>query len=108
MSYFTTLEEKKSKEIFPGFTGRFEHTKNITLAFWDVTAGSSVPEHSHMHEQVVTVREGKLELVVNGESRIMDAGCVAVIPSDVKHAAYAVTNCKLLDVFHPVREDYRI
>ena len=108
MSYFITLQEKKSKEIFPGFIGRFEHTTNMTLAFWDAIAGSNVPEHSHIHEQVVTVREGKLELVVNGESRIMDAGCMAVIPSNVKHSAYAVTNCKLLDVFYPVREDYRI
>jgi quercetin dioxygenase-like cupin family protein len=108
MSYFTTLEQIKSKEIFPGFAGRFEHTENMTLAFWDVKAGSSVPVHSHIHEQVVTVREGKLELTVDGESRIMDAGCFAVIPSNVKHSAYAVTDCKLLDVFYPVREDYRI
>jgi quercetin dioxygenase-like cupin family protein len=108
MSYFTTLEETKSKEIFPGFTGKFEHTTNMTLAFWDVVAGSSVPEHSHIHEQVVTVREGKLELIVNGKCRIMDAGCIAVIPSNVKHSAHAITNCKLLDVFYPVREDYKI
>jgi quercetin dioxygenase-like cupin family protein len=108
MSYFSAIEEKKSKEIFPGFTGRFEHTTNMTLAFWDVTAGSSVPEHAHIYEQVVTVREGKLELVVDGEKRTMDAGYIAVIPSNVKHSAYAVTDCKLLDVFYPVREDYRI
>lgn len=80
----------------------------MTLAFWEVIAGSSVPEHSHIHEQVVIVREGKLELVVNREKRIMDAGCIAVIPSNVKHSAYAVTDCKLLDVFYPVREDYRM
>ena len=108
MSYFITLEEKKSKEMFPGFTGRFEHTENMTLAFWEATAGSNVPEHSHMHQQVVTVSEGKLELVVNGEKKVMDAGRIAVIPSNVKHSAYAVTDCKLLDVFYPVREDYRI
>jgi len=108
MSYFITLEEKKSKEIFPGFTARFEHTANMTLALWEVKAGNSVPEHSHIHEQVVTVREGKLELVVDGEKRTIDTGCIAVIPSNVKHSAYAVTDCKLLDVFFPVREDYRI
>jgi unsaturated pyranuronate lyase len=108
MSYFTTLEDKKTKEIFPGFTGRFEHTVNMTLAFWDAVARSKVPEHSHFHEQIVTVREGKLELTINGESRIMDTDCVAIIPSNVKHSAYAVTDCKLLDIFYPVRDDYRI
>ena len=108
MSYFSAIEEKKSKEIFPSLIGRFEHTTNSTLAFWDVTAGSSVPEHAHIDEQVVTVHEGKLELVVDGEKRTMDAGYIAVIPSNVKHSAYAVTDCKLLVVFYPVREDYRI
>ena len=108
MSYFITLAEKKLNETFPGFVGRFEHTTHMTLAFWEVTAGSSAPEHAHVQEQVVTVREGKLELVVNGEKRIMDSVCIAVIPSNVKHSAFAVTDCKLLDVFYPVREDYKI
>jgi quercetin dioxygenase-like cupin family protein len=107
MSYYTTLQQIKPREIFPGYMGRFIHTNHQTLAFWEVTAGSAVPEHQHLHEQIVTVREGQFQLTINGESRILDAGMIAVIPGNTKHSGIAVTDCQLLDVFYPVREDYK-
>ena len=38
---------------------------------------------------------------------VLTPGTVALIPSGVRHSGRAVTDCQLLDVFHPVREDYR-
>ena len=35
------------------------------------------------------------------------AGQVFVIPPDVPHSGRALTRCRVLDVFAPVREDYR-
>jgi quercetin dioxygenase-like cupin family protein len=105
--YFQNITDLNTREIFPGFTGYFIHTNNQTLAFWDVTAGSAVPEHQHPQEQVVTVREGQFELTVNGETKLMDKGMTAIIPGNIKHSGIAITDCKLLDVFYPVREDYK-
>lgn len=105
--YFHNINSLDTKEIFPGYTGHFVHTNNQTFAFWDVVAGSSVPEHQHMHEQIVTVREGQFQLTVNGETKIMDAGTTAVIPGNTPHSGIAITDCKLLDIFYPVREDYK-
>lgn len=34
-------------------------------------------------------------------------GMVAFIPGAVPHSARALTACEVLDVWHPVREDYR-
>ena len=37
----------------------------------------------------------------------MTNGEVAVIPSGAVHSGRALTQCRFLDVFHPVREDYK-
>ncbi|GAB4246761.1 MAG: cupin domain-containing protein [Ekhidna sp.] len=103
---FVQLSAIKPKEIIPGYTVRFVHTGNMTFAYWDVKAGSPLPEHSHHHEQVANVLDGEYELTIDGETKRLKPGQVAVIPSNVKHSGMAITDCKLLDVFCPVREDY--
>jgi quercetin dioxygenase-like cupin family protein len=104
---FQKLEEIPEREIVPGYRARFIHSENMTLAYWDVDPGAELPEHSHPHEQIANVLEGQFELTVNGESRILEPGQVAVIPSHVSHSGKALTPCRLLDTFHPCRDDYR-
>lgn len=101
------LKRIPPREIFPGFQGRFVHSATMTFAYWDIVAGSLVPQHSHVHEQVVNMLEGKLELNVDGKTHLLEPGQVLVIPSQAIHSGKALTACKVLDVFSPVREDYR-
>ncbi|MCA4898359.1 MAG: cupin domain-containing protein [Bacteroidota bacterium] len=101
------LKKIATKEVFPGFVGRFIHTQTMTFAFWDIKQGSMVPEHSHLHEQVVNMQEGEFELIVDGQPHRLQPGMVFTIPSHVKHSGRAITPCKILDVFSPVREDYK-
>ena len=79
----------------------------MTLAYWSVEAGSVLAEHAHPHEQVANVLHGEFELTVDGETKVLKPGMVVVIPPHAPHSGRAVTACELLDVFHPVREDYR-
>jgi len=95
------------REIIKGFKGRFVHTKNFTIAFWEIGEGSVLPEHAHIHEQTTQVLEGTLELTMNGKTHICTSGQIAVIPSNVIHKGKAITACKLIDTFSPVREDYK-
>lgn len=79
----------------------------MSLVYWTVEAGCSIPEHSHPHEQVANVLSGEFELTVNGETTVLTPGLIAVIPPHVRHGGKALTDCQLLDVFYPERDDYK-
>ena len=96
-----------AREIVPGFHGRFIHTDSMTMAYWEIRQDSSLPEHSHHHEQVVNMLEGEFELTVDGTPVRLVPGDVVVLRSHVPHSGRAITDCKILDVFQPCREDYR-
>ena len=101
------LKTIKQKEFFPGLNGKLIHGDMITWAFWDVDKGALVPEHSHHHEQIMHVVEGQFEFTLNGNKKIYKNGDVVVIPSNTPHEGKALTKCKLMDVFSPVREEYK-
>jgi len=105
--YRKKLENIEEKELFPGFTGKFIHTDTMTIAFWNIKKDSVLPEHSHVHEQASMVVRGKMELTVDGKTQQYLPEEVAIIPSNVVHSGTAITDCELIDIFTPVREDYK-
>jgi len=102
------ISDIEPKEIIKGFKGRFVHMENFTIGFWEAEAGAELPMHSHVHEQSTQVIEGQFEMTCNGETKIYKPGMIVTIPSNVEHGGRAITNCKLTDVFSPVREDYKL
>ncbi|MDM8537359.1 cupin domain-containing protein [Desulfobacterales bacterium HSG17] len=104
---FINLNDLNEKEMLPGLRARFVHTENMTFSYWNITAGAELPDHSHPHEQVANILEGEFELTVDGQAKIITPGDVVVIPSKASHSGRAITDCRILDVFYPVREDYR-
>lgn len=102
-----SLDAVRERELYPGYFGKVIHSENMTLVYWRVRAGSPLPAHDHLHEQVVTVLEGKFELSVSGgETRVLGPGEIAVIAGAHEHAGRAVTDCRFLDVCYPVRQGY--
>lgn len=101
------LRHIPQREILPKCHVRFVHSDNMTLSYWNLEEGAVIPEHSHPHEQVCNMIEGRMELTVGGESRLMTDGSVATIGSNVPHSVKALAPCYVIDVFYPIREDYR-
>lgn len=95
------------RELIPGHRGRFVHSEHTTHVYWDIVEGATLPEHSHPHEQIVNMLEGTYELTVNGTRHVLSEGEVLVIPGGAKHSGRSHTACRILDVFSPVREEYR-
>lgn len=104
---FHRLDDIEERELVQGFHVRFVHGDTMTVAHWRIEAGSALPDHQHEHEQISQVIDGRFELRVGDETEVLDAGATAVIPSGVPHGGRALTDCRIIDVFHPVREDYR-
>ena len=107
MSPFQFHDDIPEKEIVPGFYAKFIHTESMTIAFVRITKGSVLPEHFHVHEQVTNVLEGELEMTMDGQTQLCTKGMSVTIPSNLPHSAVAKTDCLVLDVFNPVREDYK-
>ncbi len=101
------ISEIKQKELLPGIKARFVHTENNTIGFVELEKGAVLPEHAHFHEQTTQIIEGKLEMTIDEETKVLEPDMIATIPSNISHSARAITKCKVTDIFHPVREDYK-
>lgn len=101
------LSEITPKEIMPGFQGKLIHGDTMTIAFWEVEQGAEVPEHAHINEQIMHVLEGDFEFTVGGVTKVYHPNELVIIPSNTPHSGKALTPCKLMDVFSPVRDAYK-
>ena len=108
MDAFIDISALPTHDMISGFQARFIHSESMTISYWDVKKGSKLPEHRHHHEQISQVIEGKFELTIDGKSMVMEPGKAAIIPSNIPHSGVAFTDCKVMDIFSPVREDYKI
>lgn len=94
-------------ELGPGVRLRTPHGEHIMLSLVEIDAGAVVPTHSHPHEQAGIVLEGKLELTIAAETRVLSPGASYLIPGGAVHSARACDGaCRALDIFSPIREDY--
>jgi len=106
--YFYNPKERQPKELVPGINARTFWGENMLIAVVDLDPNSHLPRHSHPHEQVGTVIQGQMKLTVDDETRTLQPGDVYVIPGGVEHEAYTLDEAvKIIDVFSPVREEYK-
>jgi quercetin dioxygenase-like cupin family protein len=101
------IKNIKPKELVPGITGYYAHGDSLTFGYVELKAGSTVPMHQHIHEQITYIIEGELDMVINGQSCLLTTGMHHVIPSNTPHSAIANTDCKVIDAFSPARDDYK-
>ena len=64
-------------------------------------------EHSHPHEQMTLVVQGRVKFVISGEEHLLGAGDVLYFPPNNRHGATMLDEeVILIDVFSPIREDF--
>lgn len=107
-SYFVDKKDCSHHTIFAGVDIFTAPGNSMMLSLVEFEPHAVVEEHSHPHEQMGLMLEGEAEFIVGGESRIVGPGTMWRIPGGVKHKVIAGDRpVRALDVFHPIREDYR-
>ena len=107
-AYYPEPDEMGRHTIFPGVAIRTAAAERMTLSVVEIEPGAVVAEHAHHHEQVGMVLEGRAVFTIGGEERTLGPGDLYRIPGGVKHHVAALdARVRALDVFTPVREEYR-
>ena len=73
--------------------------------FVEFRAGGHTPAHSHVHDQVVHVINGRMKFTIAGVPHEVCAGESIYFESNVPHDATAIEDSLLLDTFTPLRTD---
>lgn len=102
-----SIKNIKPKELAPGITGHYVHGEKSSFGYIELKKGSQVPMHSHINEQITYIIEGQLDMIIDGVVFSLTDGMYHVIYANVPHSAIAIADCKVIDAFSPVREDYK-
>ena len=102
------FDDVRSFELAAGVNGRPLFGDNAMINLIEFEPGAVVPLHSHPHEQLGIVLRGMQALVVDGVARELGPMEGYVLPGNVEHSAYCGPDgATVVDIFCPVREDYR-
>jgi quercetin dioxygenase-like cupin family protein len=103
------LSEAPSLETVKGRHGVIlQSGEKAMMMMLTVECGVQTPPHSHPHEQVGYLLEGRGVLFSGGQSKEIEAGTSFLIPSNESHS-FNATGKKpaiIIDVFSPPRQDY--
>ena len=99
--------ENPSIEICPGITRRtVANGETMYQMIATLMAGSRMPEHRHVQEQIVHILEGQMRLIVDGVPHELSKGDSFYLASDVPHGVETILPTRVLDTFSPPRDDY--
>jgi quercetin dioxygenase-like cupin family protein len=106
--FFPTPAECGRHTIFPGVHITTCPADKMMLSLVDLESGSVVEEHSHPHEQVGMLLQGRATFFIGDEQKTLEAGDMYRIPGNVRHRVVVLEQgARALDIFCPVREEYR-
>jgi quercetin dioxygenase-like cupin family protein len=107
-TFFPEPSECGRHTIFPGVHIRTCAADKMMMSLVDLEPGSVVEEHAHPHEQVGMVVRGRATFFIGGEQKTLGPGDMYRIPGGVRHRVVALDEpAQALDIFYPVRDEYR-
>ncbi len=106
----TLQSDTPRQAIADGRERYLAHTNDLMMVVIDFTDGPSEqpdPPHSHPHEQITYVAEGKVIFFLDKTPHTLQAGDMISVPSNVPHNIQLLTEkVRLVDTFNPIREEF--
>lgn len=95
--------------VRPGVSRAAFRGDDVMLVMNWLQPGMETRPHSHPCEQIVYVVKGRMRFNIDGEDIEIGAGGLVRIPPDALHYGEPIGDEEVLnlDVFAPLREDYR-
>lgn len=105
---FISLAQLDSFPLTDGASAKALFGEGAMLNLVELEPGAVVARHSHPHEQLGLILRGSMNLEVDGTDHVLEEMDAYALPGGVEHEGTAGPQGALvLDVFRPVREDYR-
>ena len=105
---FVSFDRLRGFELARGVTAKALFGEGAMLNLVELDPSAVVARHSHPHEQLGLILRGSMTLTVDGADHVLGEMDGYTLPGGIEHEAVAGPEGALvLDVFRPVREDYR-
>ncbi|HWT75851.1 MAG TPA: cupin domain-containing protein [Mobilitalea sp.] len=100
-------QEVEAKSCEPGVKRKILcYTEKMMMCEVSFEKGAEGYLHSHPHLQTTYVAKGSFAFTIDGETFYVKAGDSLLMPANCIHGTKALEDGVLVDVFHPMREDF--
>jgi quercetin dioxygenase-like cupin family protein len=82
------------------------YDKNLMMVRVEFEKGAIGTLHTHPHIQMTFIESGSFEVEISGEKRVLSAGDVFYVHSNLVHGVVCLEKGVLMDMFNPMREDF--
>ena len=79
----------------------------MTVVTGTIADRADLPGHSQPSGHVAHVLDGEFELTIVARIQRLGPDDITIIPSNAPHSGRAITTYRVVDTFHPVRDDFR-
>jgi quercetin dioxygenase-like cupin family protein len=98
----------KPVNMLPGLTRKtLAQSQSLMLCEFTFDANVQIPIHSHPHEQVGYLVEGRVEMTIDGKKYELKKGDSYCALPNIPHGAFTLEPSIIIDTFCPPREDYQ-
>ena len=82
------------------------YDKNLMMVRVEFETGAIGALHKHPHIQMTNIEKGSFEVEIDGKKKVLHAGDVFYVHSNLVHGVVCLEKGVLIDVFNPMREDF--